>query len=494
MSSAYPIVTEHDLATYDSLFIDGIWRPAADDGRRESVNPATGRPLATVSEATPADVDAAVAAARRAFGDAAWSEVPPAARAKLLWRVAELIEANADQLAQLEMSDQGQPLGIAHHISVEGAAEHFRYFAGWCTKISGATSPVSVPGMLHYTRREPLGVCALITPWNFPLLIASWKLAPALATGNTVVIKPAEQTPLTTIRLVELLSEAGIPDGVVNLLTGGAAVGRALVAHEGVDKVSFTGSTAVGREIVASSAGNLKRVTLELGGKAPSIVLPDADLGTAVAGNLRGAVLNTGQVCAAYTRFFVHRSLYDEFATKIAAAAAGLIVGPGDAATTQVGPLVSRDQLDKVTGYVASANDQGAELLAGGGRLDGALADGYFFAPTVFGAVEDDMTIAREEIFGPVLSILAYDDLDEVIARANDTSYGLAACLWTTDLSSAHRTAAALEAGTVYVNALPVLDPAAPWGGYKASGWGREMGPEAIDAYTQTKGVWVNLA
>jgi aldehyde dehydrogenase (NAD+)/betaine-aldehyde dehydrogenase len=494
MSSVHPAQTDHDVTSYDSLFIDGVWRPAADDGRRDSVNPATGRVLASVSEAALADVDAAVASARRAFGDPAWSELTPSARGKILWRVAELIDANADELAQLEMRDQGQPLGIAHHISVEGAAEHFRYFAGWCTKISGATSPVSIPGMLHYTRREPLGVCALITPWNFPLLIATWKLAPALATGNTVVVKPAEQTPLTTIRLVELLNEAGIPAGVVNLLTGGGAVGRALAGHDGVDKVSFTGSTAVGREIVAGSAGNLKRVTLELGGKAPSIVLPDADLGAAVAGNLRGAVLNTGQVCAAYTRFFVHRSRYDEFATKIAAAAAGLTVGPGDAATTQVGPLVSQAQLDRVAGYVAGAKDQGAELLAGGRRLDGALADGYFFAPTVFGAVEDDMTIAQEEIFGPVLSVFAYDELDEVIARANDTSYGLAACLWTSDLRNAHRTAAALEAGTVYVNALPVLDPAAPWGGYKASGWGREMGPEAIDAYTQTKGVWVNLA
>ncbi|MUN36010.1 aldehyde dehydrogenase family protein [Actinomadura litoris] len=481
------------MTTRTQLHINGEWTAAADGAEFTTTDPSTGAALGTCAEAGPADVDRAVDAARAALADPAWASIAPSARARLLWRVADLIEEHEAELAELETRDQGQPLGVAHAVSVTGAAEHFRYFAGWCTKIEGSVSPVSFPDTLHYVRREPVGVCALITPWNFPLMIAAWKLAPALACGNTVIIKPAEQTPLTTVRLVELCERAGFPPGVVNLLTGGPAAGKALVAHPRVDKVSFTGSSAVGREIVQASAGNLKRVTLELGGKAPSVIARDADIDLAVAGNLQGALLNSGQVCAAYTRLYVDRRRADEFTEKLAAAAASLRLGPGLDPETQIGPLVSQEHLDQVDSYVRTGEKQGAELVTGGARADGPLSNGNFYRPTVFGSVTDDMTIAREEIFGPVLPVLPYDDPEELAARANDTEFGLAASLWTRDLATAHRLAADIRAGAIFVNMLPIPDAAAPWGGYKSSGWGREMGPYAIDAYTEVKGVWVHL-
>ena len=351
---------------------------------------------------------------------------------------------------------------------------------------------MSIPDTLFYTRREPIGVCALITPWNFPFMIAAWKLAPALATGNTVILKPAEQTPLSALWLGRLAIEAGVPAGVVNVLTGGPEAGRALVAHDGVGKISFTGSTEVGREIVRASAGNLKRVSLELGGKAPSIIARDADLAKAVPGNLQGALLNSGQVCKAYTRFFAHRSVADEFAEQLAGAAATLTVGPGMAEDTVLGPLVSAEHLAARRALVGAGVSEGARLVGGGTRL-ADLGDGYFFAPTVFTDVKDSMTIARQEIFGPVLSVLPYDDEDELVGRANDTEYGLAASIWTDDLSTAHRLAAQIDAGTVYVNMLPFLDPAAVHGGFGASGSGLELGPASIDEFTRTKGVWLGL-
>jgi acyl-CoA reductase-like NAD-dependent aldehyde dehydrogenase len=475
----------------ERLLIGGRWEPAAAGGDFATCDPATGETLAFCAEAGKADVDAAVAAARTALTDPAWRDMLPTERGRLLWRIAELVEAHGDELATLETRDQGQPIMVAKTVSLTMAAEVFRYYAGWCTKIEGSTAPVSIPNVMHYTRREPVGVCALITPWNFPLMIAAWKLAPALACGNTVILKPAEQTPLTTLVLARLCVEAGVPAGVVNCLTGGPATGQALTEHPGIDKVSFTGSTEVGKAIVRASAGNLKRVALELGGKAPSVIAKDADIDAAVTGNLQAALLNSGQVCAAYTRFYVDSARVEEFTDKIATAASGLRIGPGLEPATVVGPLVSPEQLERVHHYVNVGVQEGAELVTGGKQLDRA---GYFHQPTVFGNVTDQMTIAREEIFGPVLSVLSYEDPDELAARANDTEYGLAACIWTKDLSVAHRLAASIRAGSVYVNLIPFLDPAAPWGGFGASGWGREMSSTAIDEFTETKSIWVGLS
>ncbi|WP_348787057.1 aldehyde dehydrogenase family protein [Leifsonia sp. NPDC080035] len=474
------------------LFIDGEWAEAS-GGAIATIDPATEQVIEEVGTATAADVDAAVAAARAALGRADWPGLLPVQRAALLFRLADLIEKHADELAALETRDQGQPIGISRMVSVGGAAEHFRYYAGWVTKIQGTVNPVSFPDTLHYTRREPVGVNALITPWNFPLMILAWKLAPALATGNTVIIKPSEVTPLTSIRLVELCREAGIPDGVVNLVTGDGSTGALLAGHMDVDHLSYTGSTAVGKIITHAAAdSNLKRLTLELGGKAPSIIAADADIDAAVAGNIQGSILNSGQVCAAYTRFYVDKKREAEFVDKLAGGVSGLRLGNGLEEGTDLGPLVSAKHLGHVERLVEAGRRQGAEVVTGGARAD---RDGYFFTPTVFAGVTDEMTIMHDEIFGPVLSITSYEDTDEldaIIARANDTEYGLAATVWTKDIATSQRLANGIRAGAVFVNMPSIPDMAAPWGGYKASGWGREMGPWAIDAYTETKSVWLH--
>ena len=476
------------------MLIDGDWTASQAGGTFETVNPATGEVIDVVPDATAADVDSAVAAAKRALSSTEWAGMLPAARARLLWRIADLIEENGEELARLETTDQGQPFGISSAISIPNAVEHFRYYAGWATKLHGVTVPLSIPGVDYRNRREPLGVCGLITPWNFPLMIAAWKLAPALVTGNTVVLKPAEQTPLSTIRLAELCMEAGVPRGVVNVVTGGPAVGQAIVRHPDVAKISFTGSTEVGRQIAAEAGSRLARVSLELGGKAPSIITPDADIDAILEGNIMGGLLNCGQVCAAYTRFYVDKKRADDFAQKIASIASGMHLGNGLEPTTQLGPLVSEEQLQRVDHYVRAGTAEGATLVTGGSRANGELARGFFYQPTVFTNVEDSMTIAREEIFGPVLSVIAYDDPAELADRANDTDYGLAAVIWSRDIGTANRLAHEIKAGTVWINLPPFLDAAAPWGGMKASGVGREMGWEAILAYTDTKSIWTSLS
>jgi acyl-CoA reductase-like NAD-dependent aldehyde dehydrogenase len=421
-------------------------------------------------------------------------QLSPAKRAGLIYSLAELIKANGAELAELESLDNGKPLASAGG-DIAATVNHLRYYAGWPTKIEGETIPVSARDVLCYTVREPVGVCALIVPWNYPLLMAIWKVAPALAAGCPLILKPAEQTPLTALRLGELALEAGFPEGVVNVLTGDGETGAALVDDPGIDKVAFTGSTVVGREIGAKCGRALKRVTLELGGKSPNIILPDADLSRAVPGSFQGIYSNSGQACNAGSRLFVQTELFDEVVSGLAAFARDAKVGPGLDPESKFGPLVSAEQFERVTGYIDSGVAEGAEAIVGG-KPDGAgdgRGGGYFVPPTLFTGVEDGMRIAREEIFGPVLVAMPFDDLEEVARRANDTEYGLAAGLWTRDISNAHKLAGMLNAGNVYINTWGGGDPAAPFGGYKASGIGREKGHANLDAYLETKTVWTQL-
>jgi len=472
------------------LLIDGDWVAAQSGGTFQTFDPGTGLLLATVAEAREEDVDAAVAAARKAFDHGPWSAMKPAERARILMRLADLIEANADELAELETLDNGMPLSFARHIFVPGAVEQFRYFAGWCTKIGGQSIELSLPGDWHaYTVREPVGVVAQIVAWNVPLLMAALKSAPALAAGCTVILKPAEETPLSALRLGELALEAGLPPGVLNILTGdGEHCGAHLSAHPDVDKISFTGSTEVGRLIVKASAGNLKKVSLELGGKSPVIVFPDADIEAAIAGAANAIFFNSGQVCAAGSRLLVHQKVYEQVLEGVANIAKTLKIGHGLEADSLIGPLISAQQLQRVTGYMQAGAHEGAKVLAGGGRLGEA---GFFVQPTVLGNTRPDMSVVREEIFGPVVSAMSFDDgdLQRIAREANNTPYGLAASIWTRDISIAHKLARKVRAGTVWLNSHNYLDPALPWGGFKQSGWGREMGLSAIEAYTEVKSI-----
>jgi aldehyde dehydrogenase (NAD+) len=469
----------------DNRFVDSV------SGKTfETVDPSTEEVLTSVAEGDKADVDLAVAAARRAFESGAWSKTSARERGRILLRIADLILKHRDELAQLESLDNGKPIGETSAVDIPQAAEVFAYYGGWADKVYGQTIPTG-GDFFTYTLREPHGVCGQIIPWNFPLLMASWKLAPALACGNTTVLKPAEQTPLTALRLGEILLEADLPPGVVNIITGfGPTAGAAIAEHRDVDKVAFTGSTEVGRIIQRAAAGNLKSCSLELGGKSPNIVFADADLGAAVKGAMTGIFFNQGEVCCAGSRLFVEEKAHDEFVSRLAEHARSIKVGDPLDPSTQMGAQVSEEQFTKILGYIESGTQGGANLVTGGKR---AHDKGYFLQPTIFTGVKADMKIAREEIFGPVVSTLTFRDVDEVIAAGNDTNYGLAAAVWTRDISKAHRAAKALRAGTVWVNTYNSFDAGVPFGGYKESGIGRELGSQALDLYTQTKAVWVAL-
>jgi phenylacetaldehyde dehydrogenase len=494
------VILDRDVETFigspRQLFINGQWCDAASGKTFETPNPATGQTLARVAEGSAEDIDRAVRAARRAFEEGPWGRMTPSERGRIIWRIGDLILEHADELAQLESLDNGKPFAVAQAADVPLAADLFHYMAGWATKIEGNSISISVPYMpganFHsYTLREPLGVVGQIIPWNFPLLMAAWKLGPALATGNCVVLKPAEQTPLTALRLAGLIAEAGVPDGVVNVVPGfGETAGAALAAHNDVDKVAFTGSTEVGKLIVAAAgASNLKKLTLELGGKSPNIVFDDAGP-AAIEGAANAIFFNHGQCCIAGSRLYVQRGRFEEVVDGVAAIAKSIKLGPGMEPGTQMGPLVSDEQFRRVTGFLQSGQAEGATALAGGGRYGDR---GYFVEPTVLTNTRPEMKVVREEIFGPVLVAAPFTDLDEIAAAANDSEYGLGAGIWTRDISKAHALAKKLRAGTVWINCYNVFDAALPFGGYKQSGWGREMGHEALHAYTEVKAVTTQL-
>ncbi len=491
---AYSDAASKALARKPQLFIGGEWVDSTGGATIAAIDPSTGREVSRFVDATDADVDRAVAAARTAFDDGRWTGLPPIMRERMIQKLADLLEAHADEFAELEAIDNGKPKSIAGAVDIPGAIGMLRYMAGWATKLGGEMiDPMAAPpGSFHaYVRREPIGVAAQIVPWNFPLLMVSLKIAPALAAGCTLVLKPAEQTSLTALRLADLVSEAGFPAGVINVITGmGETVGDRLVRHPDVDKVAFTGSTDVGKIINKAATDSLKRVTLELGGKSPVIVLPDVDIDAAAGGAAGAIFFNSGQICVAGSRLFAHRSIFDKLVEGVASHASHWAPGPSLAAETRMGPLVSDEQQKRVMDYIDQGKKAGASVLTGG---DAPGSDGYYVNPTVLVDVHPDMSVVREEIFGPVLVAQRYDDLDEVAKAANDTLYGLGASIWTKDLSNMHKLAAKIKSGTVWGNCHSMLDPSLPFGGYKQSGFGREQAREGVEAYTELKTVIIAL-
>lgn len=480
--------TKSFLKERHQLFYGGSFHEAKDGRRRDVVDPATGKVISNVADAGVEDVNVTVKAAREAFENGPWRSMKPKERSKVLWKLGELIDKHAVELAELDVLDEGSPYGVVKNFYISLAADHFRYFAGWADKIGGDTLSVNMAGDWHaYTLREPVGVVGQILPWNVPFLMMAWKLSPALAAGCTVIVKPAEDTPLSAMRFAQICVEAGIPDGVVNILTGDGSVGAAMVDHHDIDKIGFTGSTATGKAIVRAAAGNLKRVSLELGGKSPVFVFPDADIDAVIPGVAEAVFLNSGQACTAGSRLYIHEDVFDRVVEGVARYADGLKLGHGLDATTNIGPIISQKQFSRVTGLLQKGLDEGANIVTGG--LQGG--EGFFVKPTLLTNITPDMTVYREEIFGPVISAMKMtsDNIDALAKEANNTNYGLSASIWTKDLARAHKLAAKIRAGIIWINTHNQSDANMPWGGYKESGWGREMGKPAMDIYTEVKSV-----
>ena len=485
------MMTKKDLKIKPGkLFINGRWVDSVSGKAFDTLNPATEKVITSVAEGDSADIDLAVAAAREAFENGPWKKTDARDRGRILLKIAGLIERNKDELALLDTLDNGKPINETTKADIPLVIDCFLYYAGWADKIHGETIPVR-GDFFNYTLREPVGVVGQIIPWNFPLLMAAWKIAPALACGNTIVLKPAEQTPLSALRLGEICQEAGLPDGVLNIVTGyGPTAGAALAEHMDVDKIAFTGGSATGRIIMQAASKNLKRISLELGGKSPNIVFADSDVDSAVAGAMTGIFFNQGEVCCAGSRLFIEKSIHEEFIDKLSNKAANMRVGNPEDTGTQMGAQVSKEQFDKILGYIETGKQEGAKLVTGGERCG---ERGYFIKPTIFDAVDNNMRIAKEEIFGPVVSAITFDDVDEVVRQGNLSVYGLAAAVWTKDIKKAHRLARDLKAGTIWINTYNAFDAASPFGGFKQSGFGRELGVHALELYTHVKSVWINL-